>query len=280
MRLPRYDVVFLGIAIPVLSLSLGYPLWWFLTLLHKGISSLTFEFLWSEPLLAGRGGGIYPMIVSTIWITALALLVALPIGMLSSIFLYWNDEAGRGTRLIRYSFAGLASVPSIVYGLFGAAFFAEFLGFGVSIFSGGLTLAVMILPFFVSGALASIHEAADEHAVAAQALGLSRTTTLLKILLRAAMGGIVSAFFVATGRALAETAALLFTAGYVLREPGSVFDPGRSLSVHIFDLALNVPGGSLAAYKSAAVLILMIILLSYTGGIFRWLMAKRGVHFA
>jgi phosphate transport system permease protein len=158
----------------------------------------------------------------------------------------------------------LAGVPSIVFGLFGNVFFCKVLGLGFSILSGGLTLACMVLPILIRSTEEGFRAVPNEYRLGAAALGFSRTTTLFKLLLPAAVPGLVVGLVLGIGRAIAETAALLFTSGYVDRMPESLLDSGRSLSIHIYDLSMNVSGGDKNAYASALVLLLLILLINGT----------------
>jgi phosphate transport system permease protein len=141
-------------------------------------------------------------------------------------------------------------------------FFCIALGMGYSIMSGGLTLACMVLPILIRTTEQAILAVPDDYRHAAAGLGLSRTTTLFRVILPAAAPGMAAGLVLSVGRALAETAALIFTAGYVTRMPESLQDSGRSMSVHIYDLALNVPGGSSQAYATAAVLVVLLLIIN------------------
>lgn len=171
-------------------------------------------------------------------------------------------DGDRRGRIVRHSLDTLAGVPSIVFGLFGNAVFTTLFGLGYSILAGGLTLACMVLPFLVRSveqALATVPQSVRQ---AAGALALSRTTILTRILVPAALPGLVSGLLLGIGRAVGETAALLFTSGYALRMPEGVTDGGRVLSIHIFDLSLNVAGGTANAYRSAVVLMLLLVIVN------------------
>jgi phosphate transport system permease protein len=146
--------------------------------------------------------------------------------------------------------------------LFGYQLFSIWLGLGFSILSGGLTLACMILPLFVRSAEHALRLCPSAYRTAAEALAIGRLGFIVKILLPTALPGIGAGLVLSLGRALAESAVLLFTAGYVLRMPSSVFDSGRALSVHIYDLAMNVPDGMPAAAASALVLIMLLLLVN------------------
>jgi phosphate transport system permease protein len=230
------------------------------SLLRGGAAGLSWRFVVDAPRDAGRAGGIGSILVSTLGILLVCLAASLPLGTATAILL---AEFSRGIgwmgRLIRASLDVLAAVPSIVFGLFGNAFFSLFLGLGFSILAGGLTLACMVLPLLIRSIEEAVRAVPDDYRAAAAALGISRTATLRRILLPAATPGIVVGLVLAIGRALAETAVLLFTSGYVDRLPSSLLDSGRALSVHIYDLAINVPGGERNAYATALVLVVLLL---------------------
>lgn len=229
-------------------------------LLRHGAASVSWAFVVEAPRDAGRAGGIAPIIVSTLAILGVCLAASVPLGVGTAILL---AEFTRGTgwpgRGVRASLDVLSAVPSIVFGLFGNAFFSLYLGLGFSILSGGLTLACMVLPLLIRSTEAALRAVPDDYRAAAAALGLSRVATLSHVLLPAATPGVVVGLVLATGRALAETAALLFTSGYVDRMPASLSDSGRALSVHVYDLAINVPGGEAHAYATALVLVGLLL---------------------
>jgi phosphate transport system permease protein len=229
-------------------------------LLRHGARDLSWRFVVDAPRDAGRAGGIAPILVSTLAILGVCLAASVPLGTASALLLAeFSRGAGRLGRLVRGSLDVLSAVPSIVFGLFGNAFFGLVLGLGFSILSGGLTLACMVLPLLIRSIEDALRAVPDDYRSAGAALGLSRAALLRHVLIPAATPGIVVGLVLAIGRALAETAALLFTSGYVDRMPVSVFDSGRALSVHIYDLAINVPGGERHAYASALALVLMLL---------------------
>lgn len=237
---------------------------WILSdLVLGGAAHLSWEFLVDSPRDAGRAGGIGPILVSTVLVLMVALTAALPLGWTTAALLaeYISADSSFGSA-VRYSLQVLACVPSIVFGLFGNAFFSIYLNMGFSILSGGLTLACMLLPILISTADAGLRAVPDTYRLSAAALGMSRTTTLFRLLLPAASPSLAAGLLLGTGRAIAETAALLFTSGYVDRMPGSLLDSGRTLSIHIFDLSMNIPGGDARAHASALVLITALLLLN------------------
>ena len=232
-------------------------------LVRGGMAHLSWDFLVDSPRNAGRAGGIGSILVSTALILLVALMVALPLGWTTAALLSeYMPASGSFGYVVRHSLQVLAGVPSIVFGLFGNAFFSIYLGMGFSILSGGLTLACMLLPILVSTAEAGLHAVPDAYRQSAAALGMSRTATLVHLLLPAAAPALAAGLLLGIGRAMAETAALLFTSGYVDRMPGSLLDSGRTLAIHIFDLSMNVPGGDAPAHASALVLIIVLLLIN------------------
>lgn len=234
-----------------------------ISLFRNGAAYLSWDFLVQEPARSGRQGGILPILVSTCLLLLVAMVVAVPSGLAAAILLSEVNRKGNLlSRTVSVSLDILAGVPSIVYGLFGNAFFCVYLGMGFSILSGGLTLACMVLPIFVRAAEAGFTAVQDDWRMGAAALGMSRLSTLVNILLPAAAPAITVGLVLGIGRALAETAALIYTSGYVDRMPDSLLDSGRALSVHIYDLSMNVPGAEHNAYASALVLILLLLIIN------------------
>ena len=232
-------------------------------IIWHGLSHLSWIFLTAPPENAGRRGGIGPILVSTFLILGVCLAVSLPIGIGTAVLLveFTSDHSLFG-RLTRRSLDVLAGVPSIVFGLFGNAFFCKTLGLGFSILSGGLTLACMVLPILIRSTEEGFRAVPSNYRLSAAALGLSRTTTLFHLLLPAAVPGLLVGLVLGVGRAIAETAALIFTSGYVDRMPESLLDSGRALSVHIFDLSMNVSGGDANAYASALALVASLLMIN------------------
>lgn len=232
-------------------------------MLIHGWERLSWEFLVSEPERSGRRGGIAPVLVSTLAVLLIMLAVALPLGLATAVWLSeYTAGNPQGAGRIRFSLDVLAGVPSIVYGLFGSAFFCVWLGLGYSLLAGGLTLACMVLPILIRTTEAGLAAVPDDWRQGAAALGLTKWAALRFLLLPAAAPAITAGLMLGIGRALAETAVLLFTSGYVDRMPTSWLDSGRVLAVHIFDLSMNVTGGDQAAYGTALVLMALLLMVN------------------
>ena len=235
---------------------LVWPLW---SVLQHGGAALSLEFISTAPTHAGRSGGIAPVIVSTALIVAVSLAASLPLALCTAVLL--NERLAPGGPLaiaLRGSLDALAGVPSIIFGLFGLSFFCRYLGMGYSIMAGGLTLGCMILPTLARVFGTALESLGDQYRLGGSALGLSRGAVLWQLTLPMALPALCAGVVLALARGLAETAVLLFTSGYADRMPESLADSGRSLSVHIYELATNVPGGTRAAYGSALVLLLAL----------------------
>ena len=242
------------------ALVAGFFLWIVLDIVAHGFAKLSWAFLTEAPRSSGRKGGISTILVSTLLILAVTLAVAVPLGVGVAVWLSeFSRRSSRAARTINLALDVLAGIPSIVFGLFGNAFFCVFLGLGFSIVSGGLTLACMVLPILIRATESGLSSVSHDWRQGAAALGLTKAAALRHVLLPAAAPAITAGLLLGIGRAVAETAALVFTSGYVDRMPESLSDSGRSLAVHIYDLSMNVSGGDQAAYASALVLIALLI---------------------
>jgi phosphate transport system permease protein len=231
-----------------------------LEVFQQGFDVLSWNFLVTMPEDAGRSGGIWPVLLSTLLILLVCFSVVIPIGSLSAFVLNeWPHPVFKSFMDIALDL--LAGMPSIVFGLFGLFFFGDVLGFGFSILSGGLTLALMVLPFYTRCVQDGYRYIPQTYYEAAKALSLPRWRVFLNVTFPCLVPSIVLGVILGVSRALAETAALLFTSGYVTRVPESLLDSGRALSVHIYDLAMNVPGGDRQAYGSVFVLVALLLLI-------------------
>ncbi|OPY23518.1 MAG: phosphate transporter permease subunit PtsA [Methanobacterium sp. PtaU1.Bin097] len=251
------NVVLWGVgllAIVILIIIIGYILW-------NGLPQFSLEFIFGNPVGSGESGGIWPMIVSTFYVTFIALIVATPLGVLAAIWL--AEYAGESTlvKAIRFAAETLASIPSIVFGLFGLTFFVVFLQMGFSVLSGGLTLALMAIPTILRTAEVSIEAVPQSYKEGSLALGASKWQTIYRVVIPAAIPGITTGIILGMARAIEETAAILYTVGAALAIPMSIWDPARPLPLHLYILATE--GVSLPnAYGTAAVLVLIILIIT------------------
>ncbi len=206
------DRVFLACGLLATLCVLLPFLWIIVDIVWRGTGEIDWQYLTGTPRDAGRSGGVWPMIVSTLVILAITLAAALPIALSTALALVQPMAEQRWTvRVTRRCLDLLAAVPSIVFGLFGNAFFCVTLGMGYSLLAGGLTLACMILPTLTRLIEYSLRTVPESYQQAALGLGLSQSTTALRVMLPCALPGIISAIILSLGRAIAETAALLYT---------------------------------------------------------------------
>lgn len=228
-------------------------------ILIKGIPMISWQFLTEIPRNMGRTGGISSSIIGTLLVTAVAVITATPFGIGTAIYLTEYTREGRATRIIRFSAESLAGIPSIVYGLFGFIFFVIYLKLGWSILSGGLTMAIMILPTIIRTSEEAIRTVPQLYREVGFSLGATKWQAITKTVLPSALPGIANGIILSIGRCVAETAAVVLTAGSALRMPTSLFSPTRTMAIHFYILARE--GISMEnAYGTAALLIILIFL--------------------
>ena len=237
---------------------------------YHGLPQLRLSFLVQGPVRMGKEGGIFPFIIATIYITGIAILVATPLGVGTAIYLTEYTRPTRVTALIRFGADCLAGVPSIIFGLFGFVFFVIRLRLGWSVLSGGLTLALMVLPTVIRTSEEAIRAVPRSYRDVAFGLGSTRWQMVTTVILPSALPGILTGIILSVGRSVSETAAVMLTAGSSLATPVSPLQPGRSLAYHFYILARE--GISTAnAYKTAAVLIISILIINLLA---YWLMQR------
>jgi phosphate transport system permease protein len=204
----------------------------------RGIPVISWEFLTEAPRRAMTRGGVAPAIVGTLYLTLGAITFALPMGLACAIYLTEYSPNGFVVNIVRMSINNLAGVPSVVFGLFGFAFFVKVLGFGVSILSGSLTLGIMALPGIISASQEAILAVPQSHREASLALGATHWQTIRKVVLPTALPGILTGVILNVGRAAGETAPIMFTAAtfYTRGYPGSIFSEVMALPYHIYAL--------------------------------------------
>jgi phosphate transport system permease protein len=200
--------------------------------LEKGLPQLSLEFLISNPRNMGKEGGILPTIVGSLILPLMAIVLALPLGVGTAIYLSEYTRETRLTRAIRFGTDCLAGIPSIIFGLFGFIFFVTVLGMGWSLLAGALTLAIMVLPTIIRTSEEAIRSVPESWREVSLSLGATRWETVRKVVLPNALPGIVTGVMLSIGRSIGETAAVIFTAGSSLRMPKGVFDSVRTMAVH------------------------------------------------
>jgi len=240
---------------------IGLLLFIIIYIVAKGLPVISFQFLTDIPRSMGRTGGISSTIVGTFMVTVLAIIIVIPFGIGTAFYLAEYTRESTVTRIIRFSAESLAGIPSIVYGLFGFLFFVIYLGLGWSILSGGLTLAFMILPTVIRTSEEAIRAVPHIYREVSFSLGATKWQTISRVVFPSALLGIVNGIILSVGRCVAETAAVILTAGSVLRMPSSVFSSTRTMAVHFYVLASE--GISMEnAYGTATLLIIMILLIN------------------
>lgn len=226
----------------------------------NGLPHISLDFIFGWPQGVNAEGGIWPTIVSTIYVTALAMLICTPVAVLAAVYLAEYAKQGKVVELIRYAADALASVPSIVMGLFGYALFVEAMGLGLSMVSAALALALLMLPIVMRTTEEAIRAVPRYIRWGAYGLGATKWQVVSKIVLPSAFGRIATGIVLAIGRAIGETAVVLYTMGQAINLPISPLDSGRPMTVHLYLLA-NDGINMNAAYGTA--LLLMVIILAF-----------------
>ena len=230
-------------------------------ILVKGLPVLNWSFLTEVPRNMGRSGGISSTITGTFAITIVAIIIAAPFGIGTAFYLAEYTRENVVTRIIRFCAESLAGIPSIIFGLFGFIFFVIYLDFGWSILSCGLTLAFMILPTIIRTSEEAIRAVPNIYREVSFSLSANKWQTIYKVVFPSAIRGITNGIILSVGRCIAETAAVILTAGSALRMPSSLFSPTRTMAVHFYLLAME--GISMEnAYGTAALLIILIFIIN------------------
>lgn len=229
-----------------------------------GFRAVTWEFLTMPPTDSMTKGGIMPAIVGTLYLTVGAIAVALPLGVVSAVYLTEYAKQGRWIRIIRIGVNCLAGVPSVVFGLFGLGFFVVYLKFGSSILAGSLTLGILILPTIIGASEEALKAVPQTFREASLALGVSKWNTIARIVLPPALPGILTGSILGIGRAAGETAPIMFTAAafFTAALPKSVFDEVMALPYHIYVLATagaNIEMTRPLQYGTVLVLVALVL---------------------
>jgi phosphate transport system permease protein len=247
----------------VLGALILYVVW-------NGIGQLSLQFVFGFPHGVNAEGGIFPTIVATIYVTALAMIIVTPVAILAAVYLTEYAHQGRLVTTIRYAADSLAGIPSIVMGQFGLAFFVEYMHLGFSMISGALALAFLMLPIVMRTTEEAIRAVPRYIRWGSYGLGATKWQTVRRVVLPAAAPRILTGIILATGRAVGETAVVIFTMGTAIYLPIWPWDPGRSMTVHLY--ILSTEGINLnAAYGTALLLMIMILAFNLTAN---WLVKR------
>ncbi|OQY42835.1 MAG: phosphate ABC transporter, permease protein PstA [Desulfobacteraceae bacterium 4572_87] len=249
-------------------------------LVSKGWRAINWTFLTQPPVDSMTRGGILPCIVGTLCLSVGAIAVALPIGVASAIYLNEYARTGRIVRIIRLGINNLAGVPSVVFGLFGLAFFVVYLDMGVSILAGSLTLGAMTLPVIIGSTEEALRAVPDTYREASLGLGATKWQTIYRVVLPAAMPGILTGAILGISRAAGETAPIMFTAAvfYTPSLPTSILDEIMALPYHIYVLATagtDIEATRPLQYGTALVLIVLVLGLNLVAIIYRSRLRKK-----
>jgi len=217
---------------------------------------------WS--FLTSAQTGILPMIVTTLYIVLVSIAIALPVGLATAIFL--NEYSGNSSfiKILRLAIETLAGIPSIIYGLFGLLVFCRMLSFGQSIIAGSFTLSIMILPVIIRTTEEALKSIPDSFREGSLALGATKFQTTLHVVLPSALPGILTSVILAIGRVVGESAPVLLTVGLTRNMPGSIFESGRTLTIHLYYLTNEAvhPEDFGIAFATAAVLVILVVIIN------------------
>lgn len=249
-------------------------------LLVRGWRAINWTFLTEPPMDSMTRGGILPCIVGTACLGIGAILIALPIGVASAVYLHEYARPGKVIRIIRLGINNLAGVPSVVFGLFGLAFFVVYLKMGVSILAGALTLGAMSLPVIIGSAEEALRAVPDTYREASLGLGATKWQTIRRVVLPAAMPGVLTGAILGLSRAAGETAPIMFTAAvfYTPTLPSSIFDEIMALPYHIYVLATagtEIEATRHLQYGTALVLIALVLGLNLLAILYRARIQKK-----
>ena len=242
------------ITVGILILILGF-------IFIKGYKLITPSFIFKEYSASGDGG-IWPMIISTLFMVGLSILIATPIGVLSAVYLQEYAKQGKIVKLIRFSTECLSGIPSIIYGLFGALLFVSYLKLGYSLLAGSLTVSIIILPVIIRTTEEALKVVPLSYREASLGLGATKFQTLYKVILPSAIPGILSGMILSIGRVVGESAAILLTAGTVAKMPEGIMSSARTLTVHAY--LLTKEAGDINQAAAIGIVLIVIILILNT----------------
>jgi len=249
-------------------------------LVGNGWRAINWTFLTQAPIDSMTKGGIFPCIVGTLYLSLGAIIVAFPIGVASAIYLSEYARPGKVLRVIRLGINNLAGVPSVVFGLFGLALFVTWLKFGVSLMAGALTLAALILPVIIGASEEALRAVPQTYREASLGLGATKWQTIYRVVLPAALPGILTGGILGISRAAGETAPIMFTAAVFYRPdlPTSPLDAIMALPYHIYVLATagtEIEATRPLQYGTALVLIALVLGMNIGAMIYRFILRRR-----
>ncbi|OBT09475.1 phosphate ABC transporter, permease protein PstA [Vibrio sp. UCD-FRSSP16_10] len=247
------------------GLTVGFLFWIIWYILSNGLQFVNWDFVTGDYTRTGDSQGIFPMIVSTVYMVIASISIAAPLGIMTAIYLTEYAKVGsKFVKVIRFCTESLAGIPSIIFGLFGMTFFVTILGLGFSILSGALTLSILILPVIIRATEEALMAVPQTFREGSYALGSSRIYTIWRLILPSAMPGILTSVILSIGRVIGESAPVFLTAGMVARIPESLLDSGRTLTVHLYKLTteLFTIDEWNQAYGTATVLIVVVLLIN------------------
>ncbi len=242
-------------------LCVGVLVWLITFVVLKGLPHLSLGFL-TQDYNPDNTGGIFPMIVTTLYLIATSILIATPIGIFSAIYLTEYAKQGKLVSVIRFATESLSGIPSIIYGLFGMLFFVTTLKMGFSIMAGAATVSIMILPTIIRTTEEAIKAVPRSYREGSLALGATKLRTLVRVVVPSALPGIITAILLSVGRVIGETAAIYLPVGTHYKLPQSVMSSGRTLSVHLYILAKEGISFEMA-FATGTVLILTILVINF-----------------
>jgi phosphate transport system permease protein len=247
-------------------------------LVYRGAPILSFEFLFSAPRDGLTAGGIFPALVGTIWLVSVALIVSVPVGVASAVYLSEYAADNWLTRIINLAIINLAGVPSIVHALFGVGAFVVFAGFGASILAASLTLAIMTLPVVIVATRESLQAVPLAFREACWNMGATRWQTIWRVVLPNSISGILTGVILEVSRTAGETAPIMFTGAalFIPFLPQSVFEQTMALSYHLFGISTMVPDVPEALpFGVALVLISLVLVMNSVSVAFRVYLRNR-----
>ncbi|MGF1698533.1 phosphate ABC transporter permease PstA [Vibrio kyushuensis] len=259
------DNILSGFVWAAAAATVGFLFWIIWYILSNGLQHVDWAFISGDYSRTGDSQGIFPMIMSTLYMVIASIAVAAPLGIMTAIYLTEYAKVGsKLVKVIRFCTESLAGIPSIIFGLFGMTFFVVIMGFGFSILSGALTLSILILPVIIRTTEEALMAVPQTYREGSYALGAPKIYTVWRLILPSAMPGIVTSVILSIGRVIGESAPVFMTAGMVARIPDSLLDSGRTLTVHLYKLTteLFTIEEWNQAYGTATVLIVVVLLIN------------------